>query len=183
MNDNITIRPPADEQEIRQLWALNHEIFSRELRQHEIHEDGCLVDKFHHKNYYIAAWNGQKAVGMVCAHAKPPFSAVEKFGEVMARAILPGKTAEIRLLAVRPEYRHTLLVPKMGARIFTYLAEQGIELLVISGVSSQKSFYEHVGFHAIGEPVQNGAAWFYPMTARLQDVLDWSSNIINRCRQ
>lgn len=180
---NIEIRPPANEQEIRLLWTLNHDIFSCELRQHEIHDDGCLVDKFHHKNHYIAAWNGKEAVGMVCAHFEPPFSAVEKFGEVMSRAIIPGITAEIRLLAVKPEYRHSLVVPKMGARIFTYLGEHGIKLVVISGVAAQKHFYEHIGFRAIGEPVQSGAAWFYPMIAKLPDVLSWSINIIARCQK
>ncbi len=180
---DIEIRPPADEQEIQQLWALNHEVFSQELRQHEIHGDGRLVDKFHHKNHYIAAWRGGEAVGMVCAHSEPPFSAVDKFGAVMSQAILPGATAEVRLLAVKPEYRHSLVVPKMGAEIFTYLAGFGIKLLVISGVAEQKRFYEHIGFRAIGEPVQNGAAWFYPMTAHLPAVLAWSHEIIARCRK
>ncbi len=180
---NIIIRPPNNEREIEQLWTLNHDVFSRELRQHEIHDDGQLVDKFHHKNYYIAAWHGAEAVGMVCAHYEPPFSAVEKFGEIVSQVIIPGATAEVRLLAVKPEYRHSLIVPKMGAEIFTYLAGHGIELLVISGVSEQKIFYEHIGFRAIGEPVQNGAAWFYPMVADLSAVLAWSNNIIARCRK
>ncbi len=183
MMNHLETRPPATEQEIRQLWALNHDVFSLELQQHEVHGDGCLVDKFHHKNYYIAAWNGTEAVGMVCAHFQPPFSAVEKFGAAINAAIIPGATAEIRLLAVKPAYRHSLVMPKMGARIFTYLAGHGITQLIISGVAEQKRFYERIGFRAIGEPVRNGGAWFYPMTASLPDVLAWSTNIIARCQK
>ena len=90
----VEIRPPRDEAEMRQLWHLNHAVFSEELHQHEVHDDGLLIDKFHAKNLYFAGWDNGEAVGMICAHWKEPFSAVERFGDVMRRAIGPGVTAE-----------------------------------------------------------------------------------------
>ena len=97
---------------MRQLWHLNHAVFSEELHQHEVHDDGLLIDKFHAKNLYFAGWDNGEAVGMICAHWKEPFSAVERFGDVMRRAMVPGVTAELRLFAVRPEYRKTPLAPR-----------------------------------------------------------------------
>jgi len=177
----IEIRPPLDEAEMRQLWHLNHEVFSEELRQHEIHNDGLLIDKFHAKNVYFAGWDHGEAVGMICAHWKEPFSAVERFGDVMRQAIVPGKTAELRLFALRPEYRKTSLAPRLGAAIFKKLDEKGFRLLIISGISEQKDFYEHIGFRAIGEPVQDGAALFYPMTADLPPILRRCARAVARC--
>ena len=142
----VEIRPPRDEAEMRQLWHLNHAVFSEELHQHEVHDDGLLIDKFHAKNLYFAGWDNGEAVGMICAHWKEPFSAVERFGDVMRRAMVPGVTAELRLFAVRPEYRKTPLAPRLGATIFKKLDEMGFRLLIISGISEQKEFYEHIGF-------------------------------------
>ena len=113
----VEIRPPRDEAEMRQLWQLNHAVFSEELHQHEIHQDGLLIDKFHAKNLYYAGWDHGEAVGMICAHWKEPFSAVERFGEVIRREMIPGHTAELRLFAIRPEYRKTPLAPRLGAKI------------------------------------------------------------------
>lgn len=177
----VEIRPPRDEAEIRQLWHLNHAVFSEELRQHDIHDDGLLVDKFHAKNLYFAGWDNGEAVGMICAHWKEPFSAVDRFGEVMRNKIIPGKTAEIRLFALRPEYRKTSLAPRLGTMMFKKLEEMEFSLLIISGISTQKGFYEHIGFGAIGEPVKDGDAYFYPMAADLALILRRCALAVARC--
>lgn len=39
--------------------------------------------------------------------------------------MVPGVTAELRLFAVRPEYRKTPLAPRLGATIFKKLDEMG----------------------------------------------------------
>ena len=177
----VEIRPPRDEAEMRQLWHLNHAVFSEELHQHEVHDDGLLIDKFHAKNLYFAGWDNGEAVGMICAHWKEPFSAVERFGDVMRRAMVPGVTAELRLFAVRPEYRKTPLAPRLGATIFKKLDEMGFRLLIISGISEQKEFYEHIGFRAVGDPVQDGEALFYPMVADLPLILRRCALAVARC--
>ncbi len=177
----VEIRPPQNEAEMRQLWQLNHKVFSEEMRQHELHDDGILVDKFHSKNLYYAAWDEEgKAVGMICAHWQEPFSAVDRFGDVMRAAIIPGKSAEVRLFAVSLEYRKLALAPRLGVIMFKKLEEMGHRLLLISGISDQKTFYEHIGFRAIGEAVKDGDASFYPMIADLSQVLRRCSLAVTR---
>ena len=100
---------------------------------------------------------------------------------VIRREMIPGHTAELRLFAIRPEYRKTPLAPRLGATIFKKLDEMGYRLLIISGISEQKDFYEHIGFRAVGGPVQDGEALFYPMVADLPPILRRCALAVARC--
>ena len=170
----VTIGEPRTVAEIRGMWQLNHDVFSRELHQHELHPDGILVDKFHNKNLYRIALKNGEVIGMVCAHWQPPFSAATRFGAVLTPWLTERKIGEIRLFAVKPEWRHTTVSCRLAASLIAALAEQGIERLVISGIASRKTLYEHAGFHVAGPPVRDGAAEFYPMIADLESLRERS---------
>ena len=165
------IKEPASEAEFRGMWRLNHAVFAEEYPQHPAEPDGCLVDKFHGKNIYRIAWDGKNVLGMISAHWKPPFSAVAKFGETVERLLIDGKTAEIRLLALRKEVRGTSLAVQLAISLMTELQSLGMELLVISGISVQVRFYRHVGFEIVGEPVSENGIVFYPMIGHLDKIL------------
>ena len=171
MTNGYTIKSPESELEVRGMWRLNHAVFAEEYPQHPVEPDGCLIDKFHGKNIYRIAWDGQDVLGMISAHWRPPFSAVAKFGNTVERLLIDGKTAEIRLLALRKEVRGTSLAVQLAVSLMTELQSLGMELLVISGISVQVRFYRHVGFEIVGEPVSENGIVFYPMIGRLNDIL------------
>lgn len=168
---HIIIKVPETDQEYCSMWQLNHEVFAREFPQHPTTENGQLIDKFHGKNVYRIAWDGQQVLGMISAHWKPPFSAVQKFGEPLEKKLLPGKTGEIRLLALRKEIRGSSLAVKLGVSIMKELLCQGMELVVISGISSQVNFYQHIGFKVQGAPVTENGIDFYPMLGNLKEMI------------
>ena len=165
------IKSPESKLEIRRMWRLNHAVFAEEYPQHPAEPDGCLIDKFHGKNIYRIAWDGKNVLGMISAHWRPPFSAVAKFGNTVERFLINGKTAEIRLLALRKEVRGTSLAVQLAVSLMTELQSLGMELLVISGISVQVRFYRHVGFEIVGEPVSENGIVFYPMIGRLDKIL------------
>ena len=171
MNHAYIIKSPESDAEIHRMWRLNHAVFAEEYPQHPASADGCLIDKFHGKNIYRIAWDGQDVLGMISAHWKPPFSAVAKFGGTVERHIVDGKTAEIRLLALQKEVRGTSLAVQLAVSLMTELQSLGMELLVISGISVQVRFYRHVGFEIVGEPVSENGIVFYPMIGRLDKIL------------
>ena len=149
------------------MWQLNHEVFACEFPQHPKTADGLLVDKFHGRNIYRIAWDGEKVLGMISAHWQPPFSAVQKFGEALEKRLRPGRTGEIRLFALRPEIRGSMSAIKLGVSIMREMLAQGLELVVISGISSQVEFYRHIGFEVQGPPVTENGIDFYPMLGDL----------------
>ena len=169
--DEIILKAPETVQEYCSMWQLNHEVFACEFPQHPRTENGQLIDKFHDKNIYRIAWDGQRVCGMISAHWQPPFSAVQKFGEALERRLRPGKTGEIRLLALRKEIRGSALAIQLGVAIMKELIAQGMELVVISGISSQVDFYRHIGFEIQGPPVTENGITFFPMLGNLNDIV------------
>ena len=167
----IIIKTPETEQEFHSMWQLNHEVFACEFPQHPTTENGELVDKFHGKNIYRIAWDGERVLGMISAHWQPPFSAVQKFGEPLEKLLPPGKTGEIRLLALRKDVRGSTLATQLGVSIMKELHRQGMEFIVISGISLQVSFYQHIGFKVQGAPVTENGIDFYPMIGNLNEII------------
>jgi hypothetical protein len=168
---SYVIKTPEAEAEFRSLWRLNHEVFAEEYPQHPTAPNSLLIDKFHGKNIYRIAWDGHHVLGMLSAHWQAPFSAVQKFGAVMEPYIIPQKTAEIRLLALRRENRGGSLAVRLGIAIMEELSRQGMERLLISAIDAQVAFYKHVGFRLIGAPVIENGLLFHPMVGDLADIL------------
>ncbi|MBR5838872.1 MAG: GNAT family N-acetyltransferase, partial [Victivallales bacterium] len=106
-------------------------------------------------------------------------SAVAKFGNTVEQLLIDGKTAEIRLLALRKDMRGTSLAVQLAVSLMTELQRLGMELLVISGISVQVGFYRHVGFEVVGEPVSENGIVFYPMIGRLEEILS-RKDVIDR---
>ena len=168
----MIIKQPETDAEIKEMWRLNHAVFAVELHQHEVQPDGFLVDKFHYKNIYrIAVDDQQQIAGMVCAHWEEPFSAVGHFGAPIAAKIIPDQTAEIRLFALRPDCRQTNLAIRLASAITSELARRNLKYLIISAVSSQKEFYEHLGLMVVGQPICDGETTLFPMFGEIDKII------------
>ena len=165
----IVIKSPETQEEFRSMWQLNGDVFCRELGLRDLPEDGLLVDRFHGDNFYHIAWDGEQVVGMLCAHRNPPYSAVEHFGEVMAREIVPDHTAEIRLFALRPGVRGSRIAAKLALALGRDLRARDIVKVLISAVAEQCRLYRHLGFRHIGEPINERGVSLYPMIADVEN--------------
>ncbi len=177
MEEKITIITPSNAEEFDKLWQLNYEIFAAELKMRPESDSQRLVDKFHHKNIYRAAQlpSGELA-GMISAHWRSPYSAAAHFGDMIAVPPAQGKLAEIRLFALKPEYRSTTLAAQLAVPLLLALEKEGVSEVIISGISNRRRFYEHLGFKVVGEGITEGATTLYPMRGELPLILD-------RCRK
>ena len=68
--------------EFEQIFRLNHGVFAEELGQYAPQQSRALVDKFHDKNYYVIALEGDRVVGMIAFHDRPPYSVAQKLRDV-----------------------------------------------------------------------------------------------------
>jgi predicted N-acetyltransferase YhbS len=174
----LKVAESADE--IEQVHRLNYRTFVREIPQHADRGDGRLVDKFHDRNVYFIAIRGGRVVGMVSAHGGPKFSITEKLPEPSALAALGEKLLEVRLLAVEPEERSSMVFAGLGWCLHRYARRSGCSHLVISGISDRRRLYERLGFEAIGPAVQSGAAWFIPMAKRVGEEPEALVSVIDK---
>ncbi|MFI5458505.1 MAG: aminotransferase class V-fold PLP-dependent enzyme [Isosphaerales bacterium] len=153
--------------ELDQVHRLNYETFVREVAQYSDPGTGQLVDKFHDKNTYLIATLGGELVGMVAAHDRPPFSVADRLADpgVLGR---PGeRPLEVRLLAVRPGYRRSPVLPGLLWALHEHARRLGYTRLLISGLEQRILLYEKLGFRPLGPAVACGRVAFVPMTLDL----------------
>ena len=154
------------EQEFAEIARLNHAVFAAELGQYPTRPEDALIDKFHEKNTYLIALNGEKLAGMIAVHFEAPFSVAQKLADPSVLDRL-GRIAEIRLLAVDPAYRKGVVV----AGLFWFVVDysRDCDTLVISGRLEELKMYQNLGFHSLGPAVASGSAMFVPMAAAIPE--------------
>ncbi|MCI0377701.1 MAG: aminotransferase class V-fold PLP-dependent enzyme [Gemmataceae bacterium] len=150
-------------QEFEQIHRLNHRTFVEEIPQHRATGTGALVDKFHHKNFYIIVLRDDRVVGMVSAHDQPPFSIAERLPEPGILVRDGTRPLEVRLLAIEPDERNSTLFFGLIWTLYENARAEGYTHLFISGVEERVAMYERLGFVRLGPAVACGDAAFVPM--------------------
>src|SRR5262245_13275420 len=162
-----TFKPATTPDEVEQVHRLNYQTFVREIPQHVDAGGERLVDKFHDRNLYFVAKRGGQVIGMVAAHSQPPFSISQKLADPGVLDRLGGRLLEVRLLAVGPAERHSMVFAGLGWCLHRYAQRSGFSHLIISGILARRRLYDRMGFAPLGPSVQSGDAWFIPMAMRV----------------
>lgn len=168
-----TAESPA---EFEQIHRLNYRTFAEEVGQYTPNGSGILVDRFHEKNTYHIALQGESLLGMVATHDRPPFSVAARLADPSVLDALGGPLLEVRLLAMNPDYRNRLVLPGLLWELYCDARARRYSHLIISGITERLSMYERVGFRALGPATQSGAAKYVPMALSLADPpehLEW----------
>src|SRR5262249_52118353 len=131
-----------------------------------------LIDRFDSENdYVIAVTDDGSVAGMLALRARRPFSLDQKVAD-LERYLPPHRSiCEVRLLAVRPEYRRRRLVRDLMAFAARRCIRAGHDLAVISGTTRQLGLYRHLGFEAFGPLVGSEGARYQPMYLALESLL------------
>ena len=172
MNPTIRI---ATEQDWDAISQLIHNTYALELGQYAANQSERITDRFHPTNLYIVAYVQDELVGMLSMTlpSTAPFSTLKRLPFVSEdiKAHL-HKTAEIRLLAIKPEFRRQgIFNYLMGAAIISCY-QQEIERVLISAIEDRVALYQFMGFQTIGAPVIEGTAVYVPMIITRQTLED-----------
>lgn len=163
-------REARSEREFEQIRRLNHSAFAGELGQHAARPDGRLVDSRESTSRFFVALCDEQVVGMVCASTTPPFSVESRLPDASQLDTLPTPHCEVRLLAIEPAHRHTLVISGLLLCLLRAVLEQGAGTLLISGVAGRVEMYQRLGFRPLGPAVPQGQASFVPMALRLDEL-------------
>ncbi|MEO8018788.1 MAG: GNAT family N-acetyltransferase [Pseudomonadota bacterium] len=159
----------AAQPEFSAIHRLNYETFVEEIPQHAPNTGRLLIDRFHAQNTYVVCLADTRLVGMVSGRSERPFSLDQKLAN-LDRCLPPHRNAlEIRLLAVRREYRKTSVFIGLMRFLSTHFMERGCDLAVISGTVRQLKLYRHLGFEAFGDRVGAADATYQPMYLTLDE--------------
>ena len=165
---DLIFKVAVEDWELEQVHRLNYRTFVEEIPQHDPNPEGRLVDRFHAENTYIICLQGRRLVGMLAVRATRPFSLDSKLPNL--DAYLPkGRTpVEVRLLAVEPEFRKTVVFSQLFEHVVRYCLTEGYDIAIISGTTRQQRLYQHLGFVPFGPVVGSGDAQFQPMFVTLE---------------
>ncbi|CAM3842388.1 aminotransferase class V-fold PLP-dependent enzyme [Mesobacillus zeae] len=152
-------------QEFDEIAQLNYATFVEEIPQHEPNETKRKVDRFHDGNTYLLVYKNTKMVAMLTFRDQRPFSLDEKIGAVETH--LPQevcvKLCEMRLLAVKKEYRTGRVFLRLTQAVYNFAYDQGYTAVVISGTTREQKLYTQMGFVQFAEAVGTADAQFLPM--------------------
>ncbi|HZU34361.1 MAG TPA: aminotransferase class V-fold PLP-dependent enzyme, partial [Gemmataceae bacterium] len=150
-------------QELEQIHRLNFRTFVTEIGQHPDAGSDRLVDKFHHKNAYFIVLCDNQLIGMVSGHSQPPFSVADRLEDPTILTQPGVRPLEVRLLAVEPDRRNSLVFFGLIWSLYEYALAEGYTHLFISGIKQRLPLYKRLGFEALGPAVGVGEASFVPM--------------------
>ncbi|HWI47184.1 MAG TPA: aminotransferase class V-fold PLP-dependent enzyme [Rummeliibacillus sp.] len=153
------------DKEFDEIAKLNYETFVEEIPQHRPNEKKRLIDRFHSENTYLLVYKGTEMVGMLAFRDQRPFSLDEKIGnvELLLEKEVCHKLCEIRLLAVKKEFRNGRVFRQLAKGIYSYVYDRGYTAAVISGITKEKKLYNQLGFQQFTEEVGTEDAKFLPM--------------------
>lgn len=161
---NLSVKIADQQWELDEICRLNHQTFSEEIPQHDTTATGLLIDKFHSENQYIICLNDTEIAGMIALRDVRPFSLDFKLDNIDDYLPPNQSLCEIRLLIVKPKYRHSRVFFILFTEIFNQLIKKQYDLALISGILSQQKLYRSLGFVPFG-PVVGETVKFQPMYA------------------
>jgi aspartate aminotransferase-like enzyme len=165
---SFQLKLASEDWEFEAIHRLNYRTFVEEIPQHAPNPDGRLVDRFHTENRYVIALQGRHLAGMLALRAARPFSLDAKVPALDQYLPAGRRPVEVRLLAVAPGCRSTLLFAALFDCAVRHCREAGYDLAVISGTTRQLKLYRHLGFVPFGPLVGTAAAAYQPMYLTLE---------------
>ena len=159
----------TEDWEIEQIHRLNYRTFVEEIPQHAPNHDERLVDRFHAENTYIICLQSRRLIGMLAIRGKRPFSIDDKVPNLDAYLPSGRSACEVRLLAVEPDARKTVVFPKLFEHAVRQCLHSGYDICIISATTRQLKLYRHVGFVPFGTLVGTEKAPYQPMYLTLEN--------------
>ena len=166
---NYVVKLADTAAEREQVHRLNHATFVEEIPQHPAAPDGRLVDRFDAENaYVVAVSDAGTVIGMLALRARRPFSLDQKLARLDDHLPPHRSACEVRLLSVRPDWRHRRVFRDLLAFAARHCIAAGHDLALISGTTRQLSLYANIGFRPFGPLVGTEGARYQPMFLTLE---------------
>ena len=175
--DGLVFKVASTAREFEQIRTLSYDTFVEEIPQHPTREDRRHTDKFEGENTYFIGLDQGRLIAMMALRARRPFSLDQKLEEL--NSFLPSHQSpcELRLMAVRPEYRKRRVTARLMALAWKVCRHRGFDLALISGTTRELDLYRHMGFVPFGPLVGTPGAYYQPMyltLGRFQESLQRS---------
>ncbi len=186
----------ATEADREAIGRIRHEVYARELGQHEVRDSGRLTDSLDSFNVYVVAWIGTELVGFVSI--TPPGGGSYSIDKYTSRDRLPfafdDRLHEVRLLTVRDAWRGRPVAVLLVYAALRWVEAHGGTRIMAIGRREIVPLYRKIGLEPVGIEFQSGAVTFEvlqagvaalraqaevlaPLYRRLESTVHWDLDI------
>lgn len=160
---SLLVKVATEPWELEQVYGLNYRTFVEEIPQHSPNAERRLVDRLLARSTCYVCRAERRLRGMVAISDERPFSLDAKLADL--GSFLPPfqSLCEVRLLAVEPEDRGSLVFGSLIGAILRHARERGHDLAVLSGALRQMPIYRRMGCIPFGPRLGTEAAPYQGM--------------------
>ena len=164
----------ADERDRAAIYAIRHQVYAEQLKQHSESGTGLLIDPLDEVNQYIAVKCSGEIAGFVSI--TPPNARGYSVDKYFARSSLPvvfdHRLYEVRLLTVTDAHRGTSIALLLMYAALRYVEALGARTIVAIGRLELLQMYRRAGLEPLGRRVKSGEVTYDLMVADVRDLLD-----------
>jgi histidinol-phosphate/aromatic aminotransferase/cobyric acid decarboxylase-like protein len=165
----ISVATDKDREEI---YRIRHEIYARELRQHQLNDAARLVDRLDARNVYLVVRAGEQLAGFISI--TPPSAEAYSIDKYFARETLPfamdDSVHEIRLLTVLQSHRGSEVAMLLMYGAFRWVEAHGGQRVVAIGRREVVDLYLKAGLRRVGASTQSGAVTYDLLQATIGEI-------------
>jgi histidinol-phosphate/aromatic aminotransferase/cobyric acid decarboxylase-like protein/GNAT superfamily N-acetyltransferase len=175
----------ATETDREEIYRLRHEVYARELGQHQVQPGGVLRDSLDEFNIYLVAEKRGEILGFISI--TPPGHGHYSLDKYVSRsdfaALFQERPFELRLLTVRKPQRGRALASLLSYAAFRWVEQHGGTRIIGMGRREIFDYYRRLGMEGLDRQIRSGAASFELMTGeieRLRGVAADHAEVLNR---
>lgn len=170
---SLTIAP-ITEADRETIYRIRHDVYARELGQHDCTPDRLLRDRLDAFNVYIKAVVDGRIVGFVSI--TPPGHDAYSIDKYLTRSQNPisfdERTYEVRVLTVVSPTRGSPVASALAYASLRWIEEAGGTRIIAMGRKEIMGFYRKMGLQPLGLNVRAGNVDFEYMTALTSELND-----------
>jgi histidinol-phosphate/aromatic aminotransferase/cobyric acid decarboxylase-like protein/GNAT superfamily N-acetyltransferase len=144
------------------IYRMRHDVYARELGQHQPNGAEMITDDLDSGNVYIVAASGDERIGFVSV--TPPWLGRYSFEKYVSRSEHPLLNVdglfEIRVLTVDPRWRGSQVAPLLMYAALRWVASRGGRQVVAMGRSEILPMYLAGGLQPLDLRITSGAVTF-----------------------
>jgi histidinol-phosphate/aromatic aminotransferase/cobyric acid decarboxylase-like protein len=175
----------ASEHDRSAIYALRHDVYARELGQHQENAERLLRDDLDRDNVYIVASIDGEIAGFVSITT--PLRGVYSLDKYLQRDEIPfaldARSYEIRILTVLPRHRGTIVAVLLMYAAFRWVEASGGARIVALGRRQVRSLYRSAGLRSCGREFRSGAVEYVLMSegvSAIREKLDRAAPLVAR---
>jgi histidinol-phosphate/aromatic aminotransferase/cobyric acid decarboxylase-like protein/N-acyl-L-homoserine lactone synthetase len=164
----------GDERDRACIYAIRHQVYAEELKQHAGNAAGRLSDRLDEVNVYLVAKDAGEIVGFVSI--TPPnehgYSVDKYFPRDRVPAVFDRGLYEVRLLTVTSAHRGAALALLLMYAALRYVEALGGHTIVAIGRLEVLAMYRRAGLEPQGLRAKSGEVTYELMLANVRDLLE-----------